>query len=247
MSKLRDRIRDTGRRRSGGFGFTAVRAAERSPRQFLVLAEVRDESGAKVAAEAGVDALLYAGPPEGAATIVAAAAGRLVGARVDAATAEVAGELAEAGVDFLACVDETTEAAALLDERLGYVLRLDDLTDDDALRLLRPLNLDAVIVPRQRDRMTVREQLRVRRVAELTRKPLIVSVDGVPEGQTLEVWRDAGAVGVLAQASDAATLSKLLAAAEEVRPPREQSDRREAVVPAPHAAQHADDEDDPLR
>jgi hypothetical protein len=60
MSKLRDRIRDMGRRRPAAFGFAAMnQAAQQSAsRQVLVVAEVVDASAARQAAEAGADAVV---------------------------------------------------------------------------------------------------------------------------------------------------------------------------------------------
>ena len=46
MSKLRDRLRETTRRQANGFGFTAARSSDRTVRQVLVIAEVRDAGAA---------------------------------------------------------------------------------------------------------------------------------------------------------------------------------------------------------
>jgi len=146
MSKLRDRIRDMSRRRPTALGFAIVRGAERSPRQVLVLAEVWDASAASTAVAAGCDALIYGGSLDSLADVVAAADGRPVGARVEAATAADTAAIATAGADFLVFDDQRTDAGALVDTRLGYVAVATDVTDDAALRLLRPLDLDAVLI-----------------------------------------------------------------------------------------------------
>ncbi|MSQ42555.1 MAG: hypothetical protein EXR65_05945, partial [Dehalococcoidia bacterium] len=147
MSKLRTRLRDTTRRRPDAIGFAASRGPSHQPRQILIIAEVADEAATRAAIAAGADAILFtgtvAGPPTAIAPIIAAAAPAPVGARIAAATAADTAALATAGADFLLCGDEHTAAAALLDNRLGYILAATD-TSDDGLRLLRPLLLDAV-------------------------------------------------------------------------------------------------------
>jgi hypothetical protein len=239
MSKLRDRIRDRSRRRGSAFGFTAVRVEERPPRQVLVIAEVGDE-GATAAIEAGADVLLYSGPLDGLAGVVEVGASVAVGPVLESATAESAVAALDAGAHFIAFDDQKTDAAALLSPRLGYVAMI-DAEDDADLRLLRPLDLDAVIIPQPAVEMSVRAQLRLRRIGELTRKPLIARLDGEVSATALEIWRDAGVVAVLVPAS-ADILGAVVAAADAVPRPRESTERPEVTVPSVQA--HMDEDDD---
>jgi hypothetical protein len=239
MSKLRDRMREMSRRRSAEFGFAVARGASRVPRQVLVIAEVESSAAAGGAAEAGADALLYTGAAEGFADAVTAAAGCVVGRSVPRATADDTNSIAEAGGHFLAFDDQQTDASALLKQGLGYVAMV--ASDDTDLRLLRPLDLDGVLVTAPSEQMTVREQLRLRRFGEQVRKPLVARLDHAPSATTLEVWRDAGVVAVLAP-SDPDTLRAVLAAADAVPRPREANERPEVTVPSVQAS--VEDEDD---
>lgn len=245
MSKLRERIRSTRERRSVPFGFGPRSRAAEAHRNVLVLAEVEGAEAAAAAAGAGADALLTGA--ESIAAVTEAADGRPVGARVEAATSGDAEALIEAGADFLVFDDARTEAATLLRPELGHVALLTDAAAaEEELRLLQPLDLDAILLPSARAAATVRDQLLTRRIAELTRKPLIVPVDASADATQLEVWRDAGAVIALV-AGDTAEIEAVVAAAAAVPAPRERrEDRPNALVPSPTAGMLEEDDDEPL-
>ena len=244
MSKLGERLRNVSRRRPATLGF-ATRTVERSSsRQVLVIAEADSPEAASNAVAAGADALLYVGHTGGLADVAAAAGGLPlgVGFRVDRRD-EVAA-LAGAGADFLVFDDSTTDADALIETQLGYIARASDIEDTASLRLLRPLELDAVMVEGISHSMTVRDQTRLRRVAEAVRKPLFVRMGSAASALTLQVWRDAGVLAVIAPAGDPAALTALLEAAGAVPPPRESKDRPDALLPSRRPGAEADDEED---
>ncbi|MFA7296610.1 MAG: hypothetical protein WC211_05405 [Dehalococcoidia bacterium] len=253
MSKLRDRIRDISRRRPQAFGFAAMRATEpTSSRQVLVVARVDGAQQAAAAVADGADAILHTGALSHLAEVVAAAGSAVVGANVDAATAADVAAIREAGAHFLVCTDDQTEAAALLDQQIGYILvapttatpALSDTDHDARLRSFRALDLDGVLVGGLPQTMTVRQQLQARRLGELARKPLFVALASAVSAATLELWRDAGVVAVVA---DAAVTAELATAADAVPAPRRANtgDRAEAIVPAaPSGSALDDDEDD---
>ena len=245
MSKLRERIRSTRERHSIPFGFALRGQSAESQRQVLVLAEVGGARAAARAVAAGADALLSGS--ESIEAVVEVADGRPVGGRVEAATSGDADALIEAGADFLVFDDAQTEAAALLRPELGHVALLPDATAaEEELRLLQPLDLDAILLPSARAAATVRDQLLTRRIAELTRKPLIVPVDGSVDATQLEVWRDAGALVALV-AGDTEAIAAVVAAASAVPAPRERRDERpSALVPAAAAGLLDEDDDEPL-
>ena len=245
MSKLRERISSTRERRSAPFGFGPRSRTTESQRHVLVLAAVDGAEAATQAVAAGADALLSAA--EGIEAAVEAADGRPVGARVEAATSGGADALIGAGADFLVFGDAQTEAAALLRPELGHVALLADASAaEEELRLLQPLDLDAILLPSARAAATVRDQLLTRRIAELTRKPLIVPVDASADATRLEVWRDAGALVALVS-GDAEAVAAVVAAAAAVPAPRERrEDRPNALVPSPAAGLLDEDDDEPL-
>ena len=93
--------------------------------------------------------------------------------------------------------------------------------------------------------MTVRDQLVTRRIAELTRKSLIVPVSTEASAVELEVLRDAGAPAVLVSGADRAALERLLAAAAEVPAVRQRREERpDALIPAALADPFDDDDSD---
>jgi hypothetical protein len=250
MSRLRDRIRDIARRRPQPLGFAAVRGNEARTRQLLVIAEADDSATTARAAAAGADAVIFTGSLDRLADSVGQAGSAVIGARVDSATAEDAAALSSAGGDFLVCGDEHTEAAAMLDQKLGYVLVAPvplapalqtPHTDEDALRLLRPLDLDGLIMPALPERMTVRQQLHARRLSELARKPIFVRIENAVSATALELWRDAGVVAVVTPTDNVAAI---VAAADAVPPPRQPRDRPDPVLPSVRPSSFDDDEEE---
>ena len=134
-------------------------------------------------------------------------------------------------------------ADSLLERQLGHVLQLDGDPDEERLRMLAPLDLDAILLPAAAETLTVRDQLRLRRVVELARAPLVLPTASAAPPSMLEVWRDAGAAGVLVPAGPRDLLAAIVAAANELPPPRERNDERpDPLVPA--AAASVDDGDD---
>ena len=246
MSKLRERIRATLQRRSVPLGFGARDRAAETQRHVLVLAEVGAADAAAQAVAAGADALL-AGGAEGIEAIVEAAGDRPVGARVAAATSADADALIAAGADFLVFDDAQTEAAALLGPDLGYVALLPGGAAEEDLRLLQPLDLDAILIPQAGAAATVRDQLLTRRIADLTRKPLIVPIEASADATQLEVWRDAGALVALVSGADGAAIEGLVAAAAAVPAPRERrEDRPNALVPSQGSSLFDEDDESPF-
>lgn len=243
MSKLRDRIRRTFQRRPGPLGFAPRGRQPDDHRYVIVIAEVADAGAASASAAAGADALLHGGGVEGIEAVIAAADDLPVGARLEAATAADADALIEAGADFLVFDDAQTEAAALLRDDLGHVGVIADAgASEEELRLLQPLDLDALLIPERAGSVSVRDQLLTRRIAELARKPLITPVAAGVSTEELRIWRDAGAPAVLASGA-AGDLERVVAAAREVPAPRERREERpDPLLPA--AAAPADDFED---
>jgi hypothetical protein len=216
----------------------------------LVIAEADDVSSIGRAAADGADGIIFTGTLEQLPHVTDGIGTAILGVRVDSATAQDAAAASAAGADFLVCSDEHTEAAALLDQKLGYVLVAPvpiapvlqgPHSDDDALRLLRPLDLDGLVISALPERMTLRQQLHVRRLSELARKPLFVRTEARVTATDLELWRDAGVVAVVTNGYNVASLVE---AANAVPPPRQPRDRPDPVLPALRASGTEDDEEE---
>lgn len=239
MSRFRTRIREIGRA-PGGMGFAAIARAQR-PRYVLVVGEAGSAEEASAAAEAGADAVLLRGSvPSGLALNVP------VGVRLEEATRDEVQRARDAGADFFVFDDGRSHAAALTVEEMGAVLILGADQDEQRLRSVSAIELDAVLVEAEPDVITVREQIELRRVAALTGATLLLRSTGRPDAAVLEAWRDAGAAVVLVSAADVAAT---LAAAREVPAPRRGSDRRLPVLgglvqEAGHDHDHDHEDDD---
>src|SRR5262245_38826998 len=122
MSKLRNRIRDLGRRRPTPFGFSMSREEAPAARQLLVVAEVASAAETAEAVTGGADAVIYGGGSDSLESIITAAGSVPVGVRLDAATTAGATAARQAGADFLVFSDENSAAGAVRDPDLGYVV-----------------------------------------------------------------------------------------------------------------------------
>jgi len=231
MSKFRTRIRDIGRA-PGGMGFAAIARQER-PRYMIVVAEAASADEANAALEAGADAVVFAGSvPGGFSTKVA------IGVRIEDATRDEVTAARDAGADFFLFDDGRSHAAALAVEEIGSVLLLGADQDEQRLRSVSAIDLDAILVEAEADLITVREQLELRRVAAMTGAPILLKSNGRPDADILEAWRDAGAPAVLVPAADTAAV---LEAAKAVPAPRRSTERRLAILGG--LAQEAEDHD----
>ncbi|MDA1002038.1 MAG: hypothetical protein O3B31_01610 [Chloroflexi bacterium] len=246
MSKLRRQLRNLGRPASGGFGFQRSRSNEPAL-QLLVAAEVGSGPEATAAIAAGAHVLVASAAA--IADAVTVAGDRAVGVWLEAAAADAIAAATEAGADFVILDDGRTPAVALLrphdDSRapLGRVLILGDDRSEDRLRSASGLGADAVLVDGVDADLSVRDQLALRRISELTGAPLVIPTAVAPSAEALRTWRDAGAPIVLVP-GDPATVRATVEAAEQVPAPRRTRDDRQALVPslAPHV--HDDDDDD---
>ncbi len=238
MSKFRTRIRDVGRA-PGGMGFAAIARAER-PRYVLVVAEVSSAADATAAAEAGADAVvLTAGVPAGLSLRIP------LGVRIEDATRSEVAAAHEAGADFFLFDDGRTHAAALTVDGMGAVLLLGADQDEQRLRTVAAIDLDAVLVEAEADVITVREQIELRRVAAFVGAPLLIRSAGRPDAAVLEAWRDAGAPAVLVPAADVVAT---LEAAAQVPAPKRVDERRLPMLggltrEADDGHDHDDDDD----
>jgi hypothetical protein len=248
MSKLGDRIRRTIRVEAAPIGFRAVRP-QKNP-QLLVAVQFDSDDTDKVpqAVEKGAGAVLLKNA-RGEDDVKAAsqAAGEVpLGAWPKQVDAEAVAALVEAGADFLVFDAESTPACALLGEKLGYVLTLRGGQDENYLRVLESVVLDAVLIEDYAGPLTLQKQVELRLVAGLTRKPLMLPVKLPIEGDDLECLRDAGVSVLMIDGSDSKTvdeLPSLLQAIEALPGPRRRRETSLEVL-LPRAAELAGAEEE---
>jgi hypothetical protein len=254
MSKLADAIRKTVRQEAAPMGFQYTAARQKNA-TMLIIATVRQITGAAASklTAAGADSILLAA--DATAGLDLAAAAKAAGAaslgvwlrKADGGSAPAA---REAGVDHIVFSDDSAPAQMLLDEKLGFVLSLAEGLDDTTLRAIETLPLDAVLVSYWDGELTVRRALELRRLAGLSRKPLMLSVSPAISGAELEALRDCGVAAVIidGEKTGADDLRKLRETITALPPRRKRRDERgEAVslpAPAASAAHEHDEEDD---
>jgi hypothetical protein len=158
-------------------------------------------------------------------------------------TASTAKELADAGVDFVVLEAKNSEAAALLEERLGFVVKVDDDPDVDDLRALESLNLDGLMLEKTPASLTLERQLRIARASALARKPLLCPVDADISKEDLQALRSVGvAVIVSEDASAIAALKERVLALPARKLRREE--RPAVALPRGAPPNRDEDEDD---
>jgi hypothetical protein len=149
--------------------------------------------------------------------------------------------LRESGVDFLAFEADATPAAALLDEEMGYVLVLEDDAEELFLRSLDALTLDGVYLDDVIAPLSVKRQLELSRVGQLSHKTLICKVQPDLSSEDLQCFRAAGVVLLLVDRVDAIAVLKEAVAGLPAK--RQRRDER-PVVALPRGQAPAEDEDD---
>lgn len=245
MSKFRQLIRETGKA-PAGFGF-AQRSRAAKTRHILVLAEAADAEAARTAAEAGVDAVVFTGASADVRATASAAGKPTAVWLLDADRASVQAAH-EAGADFFVFDDGRAHASSMAIDEIGRVLVLGADHDEQRLRAIAGIDLDAVLVTGDPNALTVRDLLALRRVAGYTGAPLLVASEQTPSAAALEGWRDAGAAAVLVR-GDATVLRTVIEAAEAVPAPRKRRDEGvmpliglRTTSPVEHDHEHEDDD-----
>lgn len=247
MSKLADLIRRAVRTEPAPIGFAT--AARKTPPSMTLAAIISDHwaQGVHDAIAAGADAVLLSGRPNDrdVKEAVAAAGDKPCGAVLNDASASA---LRDAGIDFIV-VEPDTPAAALLDQKLGFVFHLrGDLTDIQ-LRTLDPLPLDAILLEREATPATILRRMELQRITALARTALFVPVPPETEQPDLLTLRDAG-VAIIAidlKERNAIDAMKRLRAVIDALPrprPRRRDERPSVSIPSAAAGQHEHEEDD---
>ncbi len=151
-------------------------------------------------------------------------------------TAEDMAQMAKAGADFVVFPAATTPINIAQKQELGKVLEVETSLGEGLLRAIGELPLDAVLVDcGQKDCLTWHHLMLFQRFAELSAKPLLVSVPaGVTAAEFKSLWQ-VGVDGVViavgvGQAVD--TVKKLGETIDELTfPPQRKRRKAEALLP----------------
>ena len=182
---------------------------------------------------AGAGALLSTSV-DSVAILVEAAEDLPVGVRIDAAHTTDVKQATENGADFIVFNHEESEAAAFLEHEPGRVLLLEDNIDEEQLRLISGMRLDGIIVSTPPQPLSVRNQLSLRQITDVTRTPLIVPIEDTPDTSTLHTFRNAGALAILTP-SNPSMIEETVLLAKEIpdQQPIRNDDLEIALVPSP--------------
>ena len=240
MSKLADKLRKALRLEAAPIGFRAA-ARERNPSLLLVVRLGNpDPKKAAAAVEKGADSILLslAGPGETNIGPIVEAAGDLpCGVWSEGLDGEAVARLTAGGVDYFVLAADSTPAPALLEEKAGYVLMLEGELSDTYLRSTELLPLEAVFLPQGKVPLTVRALMELRRIAVLTRKPIMMPVAPTAAGGELECLRDSGVSLLLVDGDETGAMESLPSLRRAVEalpaPRRRREERMGAVLPRP--------------
>ena len=243
MSKLADAIRRTQRVDSAPMGFGAARSA---PPPTMLVGALVDASGVAAAVAAGADVVLLNSTslsPDDVKKAREAGPDIVLGATGSVADSEAAKALKDAGLDFL-LVTDSTPAAALLDDDLGYALDLPNQPEELFLRSLGPMSFEALYLAETPSPLTVAGQIGLSRIASLASKPLLTKAPGDASADDLRCLRSVGVAGLITDAAEVAALKETVKSL----PPRRGKREERAVVSLPHGSvathDHDDDDDD---
>lgn len=256
MSKFLEflsRIREGG---SSPLGFGAARA-ERLPGMALVGLVSNDHAkGMGAAAEVPADAVMVSGAegPEGLQKMAEASLTKPWGARVASLGDADAEAYEQRGADLLVFNLEGTAASALVSEEMARILCVDPGIDENQLRAVASLPVDAFLLPLPNVSAgwTLADLATVGAISRRVDKYTLVEVPQPPGKKDLEALRDIGVNGLVLDvgAVGAEKLKELKAAL--LGMPRPRSNRRErsrAILPgsvyaAPQEPQREDEEED---
>jgi hypothetical protein len=210
----------------------------------MLVGALVEPSGVEAAAKAGADVILiYAKSlsPSDVEKARESAPEAVLGAMTAVASSDAATGLKGAGLDFLVVAD-STPAAALLEDDLGYTLALPDQPEELFLRSLEPMSFEALYLAETPSPLTVAGQIALSRIAGLTRKPLLTRVEADASADDLRCLRGVGVGGAITDAGGVAALKETVASL----PPRRGRREERAVVSLPHTANavQVDDDDD---
>ncbi len=246
MSKLAERIRKASRVETAPMGFGA--AAARAPAATMLCLVSLSPGEAGKAAEAagkGADAVIFEGIDAGRLKDRAEAAGQLpLGVRLAKADRAAVAAQRQAGADFVVLEPLSASGESLLEEGIGLVLALGRDPSDTTLRLLADLSLDALRVPPPDDPLTVARLLELRRIAVLSRTPLLTEVSAEADSSQLQALRDAGVAGVIIEGRSLDRLPALRKAIDAMPPRgRKREERAEALLPVQALVSPAEEEE----
>ena len=232
MGKLTDKLEQTARGGVQPIGFAAARV-EKTPSMLLLAKVSASGPGLKAAVEASVDgALLIPGAKRSMQSAVKALGALTWGIWLDEAQAEL-----PPGADFQVFVSDASPLAAIGGEEQTSVMLVSPDLDDEVLRAIDDLPVDAFLVSLAGEgALTVRSLLRLARVGGVTSKWLLLHLSEAPTAHEAEQLRAAGVSAIVLDA-DGASADDLRQARKTLldlpSASKRSKERRTATLPSP--------------
>lgn len=243
MSRLAEKMNRAGRVEAAPLGF-GVAAERRATPTMLCLLRL-DKDQLNKAEAPGADALIITGLESGKlAEALKRLGGVSAGVRLTDAQRATVAAAREAGADFV-LLDEESPAEALLEEKIGLVLRIGSDLGDTELRALAGLHLNALAVAPIGESFSVRRLTELRRLSLLSQTPLLIEVTPEIAASRLEALREAGVGGVILDGKYADRLGALREAVLSLPARgRRREERVEALLPSLTAVPAAEEEEE---
>ncbi len=245
MSKLADAIRRSQRIEASPMGFGTARPTAKPS---MLVGFLCADTAIEAARDAGADLILVDARDR---QIDGSEASRLRSGAGDVAlgvwspvtNGDTAKQLHEGGVDFLVLDPESTPAAALLDDDLGYVLELGAVPEELFLRSLEPLSFEALYMGDISTPLTVARQIELSRIRMLAGKPLLCNTAPDLSKEDLQCLRAAGVLVLLTDSLEGLAYLKETVASLPQRKQR-RDDRPVVSLPRGAAPTESDDDED---
>jgi hypothetical protein len=200
-SKFLDRLDEIREGAPARMGFGPSRS-QKTPGMALVLQAGPDQAGA--ASGLSPDAVVISGAGQDQIDALKDALSKLPwGVRTDALGSGEAQAYRDAGADLLAFQLSGTSLGAVASKDSARVLCVDPGTAPEDLRDINALPVDAVLVPLggSSSAWTLQDLVSVARVSGRVGKNLLAEITEAPDGETLEVLRNAGIIGLVLDVS----------------------------------------------
>ncbi len=199
MGKLTDKLEQAARGGAQPMGFAAARV-EKTPSMLLLAKVSANGEGPKAVVDAGLDgALVVPGSKKNMQSAAKALNGVPWGLWVDVAQADLPN-----GADFQVFASDATPVAAIGGEEQTSVMQASPDMDEEALRAIDDLPVDAFLVSlAEEGPLTVRSLLRLGRVSGVTSKWLLLHVSETPTAHEAEQLRGAGVSALVLDADGA--------------------------------------------
>ena len=204
MSKLLDKLEAISEGRAQPIGFGAAASREKRAPMLVVAAVPSGNAKLSAAAEdGGADAVLVVADrktEQGSRKVAGPKTSVPWGASLNPATVQAVADLVEAKCDFLVLSPAGTQAAVLREEGIGKILQVDTSLEDNLVRTINRLDVEAVLLAPVKDEvfpMTVQQVMAFERLAGAAGKHILAAMPPEMPVEDLETLWGLGAAAIV--------------------------------------------------